>query len=134
MVTWEFLRGFFPLYETQDWHTYFLSGRYTDATLGAESSVFASGTTSDWNLSFVWQSSVAIFGIKMKFISQLSVKVKLQKTASFFLYVGRGALLYVPHETVVLGLHTLCRYELRSIPAWREAFNSWLVVDYLNCG
>lgn len=43
----------------------------------AESSVFASGTTCDWNLSFVCQSSVAIFSVNEKCISQLALKVKL---------------------------------------------------------
>lgn len=43
----------------------------------AESSVFASGATSDWNLSFDCQSSVAIFGVDVKCISQLTLKVKV---------------------------------------------------------
>lgn len=33
VATWEFLRIFFSLYVTQDWHTGFLSGRYTDANI-----------------------------------------------------------------------------------------------------
>lgn len=51
----------------------------------AESSLFASGTTSDWNVSFVCQSSVLIFGVNMKCISQLTLKVQSQETCSFLL-------------------------------------------------
>lgn len=59
----------------------------------AESSLFASGTTSDRNVSFVCQSSVVIFGVNMKRISQLTLKAQSQETELFFTCVGSGPLL-----------------------------------------
>lgn len=41
----------------------------------AESSVFASGNTSHWRLSFVCQTSVVIFGINGENISQLTLQL-----------------------------------------------------------
>lgn len=103
-MTWEFLRVFFPfMWPKTDILIFSVVDTQMLELSEAESSVFASGTTSDWNLSFVCQSSVTIFSVNVKCISQLTLKVKLQETSSFSL-MRRGPLR--AHETLVMGLHT----------------------------
>lgn len=87
VVTWEFLCFFFPfVWPNTDIVIFSVVDTQMLALSKAEISSFASGTTSDWNLAFVCQSSATIFGVNMKCISQLI----LMRNIFFSLLWGEG--------------------------------------------